>query len=124
MGYQLNVQLRPGEKITRNFFSRGIEYTNHCNPKYYKEMLDRKVLGIQTDLGDRAPGRVGDGTVEWTVPTKQLKAVALSSTPESFVLRSPSSYVYVKGQAVLKANVPASGAIAVSLSDNNGLDWN
>src|SRR5205085_12213172 len=102
-GYQLNVQLRPGERITRNFFSRGIEYTNHASPKYYKEILDRKVLGIQTELGDRAPGRVGDGTVEWNVPMDQLKSVALSSAPESFVLRFPSSYVYVKGQAVIKA---------------------
>src|SRR3954463_595095 len=84
MGYQLNVQLRPGEKITRNFFSRGIEYTNETNPKYYKEMLDRKMLGIQTPLGDRAPGRVGDGTIEWNVPMDRLKAVALSSDESGF----------------------------------------
>jgi hypothetical protein len=123
MGYQLNVQLRPGEKITRNFFSRGIEYTNSANPKYYKEILDRKLLGIQTELGDRAPGRVGDGTIEWNVPMNQLKSVALSSTPESFVLRFPSSYVYVKGQAIVKANAGSGGAMTVSFSDNNGLDW-
>src|SRR6266542_714266 len=98
MGYQLNVQLRPGEKITRNFFSRGIEYTNNCSPKYYKELLDRKVLGIQSELGDRAPGRVGDGTIEWNVPMSpaQLRTVALSSDDDGFVLRFPSSYVYVK----------------------------
>jgi hypothetical protein len=118
MGYQLNVQLRPGEKITRNFFSRGIEYTNNASPKYYNELLDRRVLGIQTELGDRAPGRIGDGTIEWNVPMDQLKSVAISSTPQSFVLRFPSSYVYVKGQATIKA----SGVVA-SFSDNNGLDW-
>ena len=146
MGYQLNVQLRPGEKITRNFFSRGIEYTNKCNPKYYAELLDRKLLGIQTRLGDVAPGRVGDGTIEWNVPLgiEQLKASALSvenlaaakdgkgvavadaSKPGVLVLRFPSSYVYVKGQAVLDifrgyGNAP--GRIDVSFSDNNGLDW-
>ena len=125
MGYQLNVQLRPGEKITRNFFSRGIEYTNNCNPQYYKELLDRKVLGIQTELGDRAPGRIGDGTIEWTVPMApaQLKTVALSSDDRGFVLRFPSSYVYVKSSAAVKATVGAGGAVAVSFSDNNGLDW-
>src|SRR5688500_8738016 len=57
MGYQLNVQLRPGERITRNFSSRGIEYTNKANPKYYAELLDRKLLGIQTKLGDVEIGR-------------------------------------------------------------------
>lgn len=123
MGYQLNVQLRPGEKITRNFFSRGIEYTNNCNPKYYPEMLNRKVFGIQTQLGDRAPGRIGDGTIEWNVPMGHLKTVALSSEPDSFVLRFPSSYVYVKGAATVKANVASGGGVTISFSDNNGLDW-
>src|SRR6185503_14236526 len=52
------------------------------------------------------------------VPMDQLKSVALTSTPESFVLRFPSSYVYVKGQAVIKAT-----GVTVSFSDNNGLDW-
>src|SRR5688572_21851046 len=145
MGYQLNVQLRPGERITRNFFSRGIEYTNKCNPKYYAELLDRKFLGIQTKLGDVAPGRIGDGTIEWDVPLglEQLKANAMSienlaampeggvgvadgSKPGVLVLRFPSSYVYVKGQAVLDMArvIGGTGAMAVSYSDNNGLEWN
>jgi hypothetical protein len=123
MGYQLNVQLRPGEKITRNFFSRGIEYTNHASEKHYKELLDRKVLGIQTELGDRAPGRISDGTIEWNVPMAQLKAVALASDDSGFVLRFPSSYVYVKSAATVTANVAAGGAVVVSFSDNNGLDF-
>jgi hypothetical protein len=123
MGYQLNVQLRPGERITRNFSSRGIEYTNKMNPTYYKELLNRKSLGIQTKLGDIAPSRIGDGTIEWNVPMDQLKAVALSSDDKGFVLRFPSSYVYVTGKASVKANVASGGKIAVSFSDNNGLDW-
>ena len=123
MGYELNVQLRPGEKITRNFFSRGIEFTNNCSPKYYKELLDRKVLGIQTELGDRAPGRVGDGTIEWNVPMDKIATVALSNAPESFVLRFPSSYVYVKGMTTVKATVPDGGSVVISFSNNNGLDW-
>ncbi len=123
MGYQLNVQLRPGEKITRNFFSRGLEYTNKMNEKYYKELHDRKVLGIQTELGDRSPGRVGDGTIEWNIPMAALKTVAFSSDGDAFVLRFPSSYVYVKSAVTVKANVATGGSIAVSFSDNNGLDW-
>jgi hypothetical protein len=123
MGYQLNVQLRPGEKITRNFFSRGIEYTNDMAKNYYKELQDRKLLGIQTELGDHTPGRVGDGTIEWNVPMKDLKSVAFSSEPNAFVLRFPSSYVYVKGEATVNTKVAAGGAITVSFSDNNGLVW-
>jgi len=124
MGYQLNVQLRPGERITRNFSSRGIEYTNKMNPTYYKELLDRKSLGIQTKLGDIAPARIGDGTIEWTVPMDQLKTVALSSDDKGFTLRFPSSYVYVTGKTTVKASVAGGGGkVAVSFSDNNGLDW-
>lgn len=138
MGYQLNVQLRPGERITRNFFSRGIEYTNSMNEKYYKELLNRKVLGIQTKMGDAAPGRVGDGTIEWNVPLAQLKAIALStenveaaaalkagdaSKPGIIVLRMPSSYVYVKAAAKLNAVIGEGGSISVSVSRNHGLDW-
>src|SRR5437588_3923848 len=133
-GYQLNVQLRPGEKITRNFFSRGIDYTNNASPKYYKELLDRKVLGIQTELGDRAPGRIGDGTIEWNVPMRlqQLRASALATENLSdmdkgvavadesqsgvLVLRFPSSYVYVKSRVALDAAIAQGGAIKVSFS--------
>ena len=141
MGYQLNVQLRPGEKITRNFFSRGIQYTNNMEQGDYNALQDRKLLGIQTKLGDRAPGRVGDGTFEWNVPLKldTLKTVALTAEnlgatasgvtladagkPSVLVLRFPSSYVYVKGGAAIKAKVGAGGSIVVSYSENNGLDW-
>lgn len=141
MGYQLNVQLRPGEKITRNFFSRGIRYTNNMDQGDHNSLQDRKLLGIQTKLGDRAPGRVGDGTFEWNVPLKldTLKTVALTADnlgvapagvtladaakPAILVLRFPSSYVYVMGEAVIAANVAQGGSIAVSFSDNNGLDW-
>src|SRR5439155_7600503 len=100
-----------------------IDYTNSASPKYYKELLDRKVLRIQTELCDRAPGRIGDDTIEWNVPMAQLKTVALSSDANDFVLRFPSSYVYVKSQAIVKATVAAGGSIVVSFSDNNGLDW-
>jgi hypothetical protein len=35
----------------------------------------------------------------------------------------PSSYVYLSGQLTFKAVVGQAGEIAVSFSDNNGLDW-
>jgi hypothetical protein len=52
--------------------------------------------------------------------------VADASRPGVLVLRFPSSYVYVKGQAVLnifRGYGSAGGSIAVSYSDDNGLDW-
>src|SRR6185295_8919889 len=106
-------------------FSRGIEYTNSCSPKYYKELLDRKVLGLQTELGDRAQGRIGDGTIEWDVPMSPevLKTCALMSEPHLLVLRFPSSYVYVKGTVAVRSSIGDGGSIAISFSDNNGLDW-
>jgi hypothetical protein len=119
VGYELNVQLRPGETITRNFFSRGIEYTNEMSKTYYAQLQDRKLLGLQTKLGDAAPGRVGDGTMAWDVPMAQLKDVALSSDDNSFVLRFPCSYVYVKGSAAVKTT----GPVTVSISDTNGVSW-
>jgi hypothetical protein len=142
IGYRLNVQLRPGEKITRNFFSRGIEYTNSMNKQYYDELQTRERLGIQETLGDRAPGRVGDGTTEWNVPlalpqlqrsalaVENLAAadtggIAVADPAEAGVLelRFPNSYVVVKARTGLKAHIPSGGAIAISFSDNNGLDW-
>lgn len=141
MGYQLNVQLREGEKITRNFYSRGIEYTNDMTPSYYKELLSRKSLGLQGKLGDQAPARVGDGTIEWDVPLAHLDRVALSvenigvqsvrgndagpvdsNKPGAFVLRFPSSYVYVKGEVQIDPTI-RDGGMTISYSDNNGLDW-
>jgi hypothetical protein len=141
LGHELNVQLRPGERITRNWSSRGIEFTNSAGKDQFKELQDRQVLGIQTKLGDRAPGRIADGTVEWNVPLRldTLKTVALTAEnlaqagegviaadagkPGVLVLRLPSSYVYVKGSADLAANVGQGGSLVVSFSDNNGLDW-
>jgi len=143
MGYQLNVQLRPGERITRNFFSRGIDFTNDTSTKYYHELIEKKVFGIQEQMGDRARGRLGDGTIEWDVPAHdfaQLTAVARSvenlkptekglvasdpSRPGVLVLRFPSSYVYTKGQAILNVTRGGNnGGVLVSFSDNSGLDW-
>src|SRR5205823_11627239 len=49
--------------------------------------------------------------------------VALSSDDHGLVLRFPSSYVYVKSAATVKATLAPGGSVAVSFSDNNGLDW-
>ena len=144
IGYQLNIQLRPGEKLTRNWFNKGLFIPGDKDSCPLKN--DRSYLGFQTRLGDKAPGRVGNGTLEYIVPlasgvfkTGALLADNLASTaddkaapavhaadtakPGVLILRMPSSYIYHTGTVDLKAAVGPGGSIALSFSDNNGLDW-
>jgi hypothetical protein len=143
MGYQLNVQLREGEKLTRNWSNKGklIDWVD-------ADILEggKGILGLQRQLGDKAPGRVGNGVLEYHVPLAggglrggALRAENLASTAEDqaapalhvkdaaqpgvLVLRMPSSYVYVSGTLAFKAVVGSGGGVAVSFSDNQGLDW-
>jgi hypothetical protein len=66
--------------------------------------------------GDLAPGRVGNGVLEYEVPKAELAAAAKAG---SFTVRMPSSYVYLTG----KASFQADGPVSVTFSDNHGLDW-
>ncbi len=141
MGYQLNLQLRPGEQLTRNWFDKG----DHINaPEGDPSLLgnNRTPLGVQTKLGDIAPGRIGNGTDDYDVPLASaaladaclqcenlkvgkmpIRTVADAAKPGSLVIRMPSSYVYLGGSITLLPMVGAQGAVTVSISHNNGLDW-
>jgi len=144
-GYRPNVQLRPGERLTRNWSNKGL----HVNmgkggaPRIIKRRVG---MGLQRKLGDIAPGRIGNGVREYDVPladgafrTGALKAENLAAKaddgkapavhvkdpgkPAVLILRMPSSYVYLTGELTFKAAVGGGGAVVVSFSDNNGLDW-
>jgi hypothetical protein len=137
LGYELNIQLRPGEKLIRNWSNKGW----HVNmPEGNPQVLgDMSPLKLQREFGDKSPGRIGNGTLEYTVPLAGAwKASALSvdniaddkvvrlkdaAQPGSFVIRMPSNYVYLSGTVEAKAVVANGGSITVALSDNNGLDW-
>jgi uncharacterized protein (AIM24 family) len=96
-------------------------------------------LTYTPEYGDIAPGRVGNGTLEYDVPVKNgayrtavlaaenlaMDAVRVqdAAKPGVLVLRMPSSYVYLTGTVALTAKVNSGGDIAISFSDNNGLDW-
>jgi hypothetical protein len=114
-GYQLDLRLRPGERLTRNWSNKGL----HVNmkdggaPGCLKMETGKDSLVYTPKYGDLAPGRVGNGTLEYDVPAALLRG------PGPFEVRMPSSYVYLAGKLALKA----SGEAAVSFSDNNGLDW-
>ena len=143
MGYRLNVQLREGERLTRNWFNKGkvIDWTD-------ADIMagGARILGLQRKLGDKAPGRIGNGVLEYDVPLADgafrrgaLTADNLACTAEDkaapavhvkdanksgvLILRMPTSYVYLSGTVDLKAVVGAGGGVVVSYSENHGRDW-
>lgn len=135
LGYRVNVQLRPGERLTRNWSNKGL----HVNmdrgggPGCMTLRVGEGALRYTPKDGDLANGRVGNGTLEYEMPVSGdwrsgvLEAVNLGDRPEVkdpaqpgvLVLRMPSSYVYLTG----KLSYRASGEVAVFFSDNHGLDW-
>jgi len=148
IGYEVNIQLRPGEVLTRNWSNKGLHVNvppNGSSPHALNLSTDNPAEQLRycRRYGDLAPGRIGNGTHVYNVPVTdpalpQLAIVADniaagnrspalhlrdSSRPGVLVLRMPSSYVYLGGTVSCKAVVAGGGAIDVQLSDNNGLDW-
>jgi hypothetical protein len=148
-GYQVNVQLRKGERLTRNWSHRGL-HVNQLEgqaPWTQQDMVPGQGdMVYSPNYGDIAPGRVGNGTLEYDVPLADgsFRSGALSvdnlvpssedpggatvhvqdgSRPGTLVLRMPSSYIYLSGSLNLTAAIGASGSIKVDVSGNNGLDW-
>ena len=144
-GYQLNVQLRRGERLTRNWSNKGLHVNMHGGgaPGCLKS---RAGMGYQRKLGDIAPGRVGNGVHEYDVPladggfrTGALVVENLAARSEDqqgpavhvrdpnqpgvLVIRMPSSYVYLTGRLAIKPVVGGRGRVVISLSGNNGLNW-
>ncbi len=139
-GYQADIRLRPGERLVRNWSNKGL----HVNmkgggaPGCLKMKVGQESLRYTPKDGDLAPGRVGNGTLEYDVPLAKgafragalaaenltdAAAVQDAAKPGVLVLRMPTSYVYLTGKMAFKAAVGAGGSAAVSFSDNNGLDW-
>ena len=138
-GYQVNIRLRHGERITRNWFNKGLET---CNGTADEAIMKngRSYMPVQTALGDIAPGRVGNGTHEYDAcADSKLNASALTFenitkngqslrvTDENqdgvLVFELPSSYPFLTAMAQLKTVVGDGGQVAVSVSTNNGLDF-
>jgi hypothetical protein len=146
VGYEVNIQLRPGEKLIRNWSNKGLHVNmldGHA-PGVLDGVVGKDQLRYSPALGDMSPGRIGNGTLEYDVPLTSVPDSALetenlssrsqdsdgpaihvndASKPGTFVLRMPSSYVYLGGKLTMKPMVGVGGSVAVSFSDNNGLDW-
>jgi hypothetical protein len=145
LGYRVNVQLRQGEKLTRNWSNVG----HHLNDDLNIPCLSVTDVPGQGDMtyspgfGDLAPGRVGNGSLSWSLPlaggayrdgalVADNLADAASSPrlrvddgdkPAVLVVRMPSSYVYLGGTLELGAHLGGGGQIVVEGSRNHGLDW-
>ena len=152
MGYQVNVQLREGERLVRNWSNKGLhlQMGETGKPGREPQSLKGKVgegsLRYSPKYGDLAPGRIGNGVREYDVPLASgafrygaLEVVNLAAKADDgrtpavhvkdaaktgvLVLRMPSSYVYLTGALTFDAVVGAGGNIIVSFSDNHGLNW-
>ena len=65
MGYELNVELHKGERLVRNWSNKGL----HVNMLEGEEMPispDASSLAMCRRLGNVAPGRIGNGTLDMT----------------------------------------------------------
>lgn len=148
-GYQLNIQLRKGERLTRNWSNRGLHINSDGSgpmPGCLRDHVGRDDMRYAPQFGDRTPGRIGNGTHVYDVPLADgnfrrgalafdnlagkprdqgspLLRVQDAEKPGMIVLRMPSSYVYLGGEAICEAVVGTGGGVEVSISDNHGLDW-
>jgi len=139
LGYRVNVQLREGERLTRNWFHKGLHINMDLGNAKLDVLKDRRSLGLQQKMGDLAPGRIGNGTLEYDVPMAggRFRGGALAAEnldsgtvraadaakPGVLIIRMPSSYVYLGGELTFKPVIAPGGGVTVSFSDNNGLDW-
>ena len=146
IGYQVNIQLRKGERLTRNWSHKGLHVNMPDGPPGCMNIPPAKLNRYNIKEGDLSNGRVGNGTLEYTVPLADgsFKAGALSvvnlvsqaedkngvalhvqdaAQPGELIIRVPSSYVYLSGDLFLNAIVGEGGSIAVAFSDNHGRHW-
>ena len=149
MGYRVNVELREGEKLTRNWFNKGLHVNMNGGggePGSLRAKIGEGSFRHSPRWGDIAPGRVGNGTLEYDVPLAggafrggALVAANLAATAQDHAapavhvqdparpgvldIRMPSSYVYLSGRLTFTPVLGEGGAIKVLVSDNNALDW-
>ena len=149
-GYQVNIELRPGERLTRNWFHKGRHVNGILNdggaPGCLSSRIGEGNMAYLTGYGDLNRERVGSGTLEYEVPLADntFRSGALevdnlaaraedgkgpavhvkdAAQPGVLELRLPTSYVYLGGELTFQAVAGEGGKVRVFSSDNNGLDW-
>lgn len=148
-GYQVNIQLRSGERLTRNWFNKG-QHINALDDRGAPGCLADDDLALKRYDGPMggslAPGRVGNGTHEYTVPLANgafrggvQQSVNLACTADDrqrpavrvreagrdgvLVFRMACSYVYLGGELLLHPVLGPGGSVVVAVSDSNGETW-
>ena len=142
-GYRVNIRLRDGEKVIRNWSNKGlhVDMDTKKNHPITKSQVGKGDMRYAPKYGDIAPGRVGNGEHVYVVPlaggryragamqAENLKdsasgvSVAAAGQPGVLVIRMASSYVYLGGELTGAATVGQGGSVKISLSRNNGADW-
>jgi hypothetical protein len=149
-GYEVNIQLRRGQRLTRNWFNKGLHVNGMAHDGDAPGCLHQKIgagsMAYLNGYGDLNSGRIGSGTLEYDVPladggfrggawkVENLASKAEEpagaavhvkdpSQPGVLEIEMPSSYVYLAGELALDAVVGSGGKLQVLYSDNNGLDW-
>jgi hypothetical protein len=137
-GYEVNIRLRQGERLTRNWSNKGLHVNMNGGggaPGCMTMKTGESSLRYTPKDGDLAPGRVGNGTLEYEMPVASpaWRGGAFSSDnledgrvqvkdgakPGILIVRMPTSYVYLTG----KLKFTPTGPVTVSYSENNGMDW-
>ncbi len=144
-GYEVNLQLRRGQRLTRHWFNQGRQVNGLLKdgdaPGCLKAKVGEGSMAFLRNYNDRAPGRVGSGTLEYEVPLADdafrpgaLAAENLASqgrglrladpaAPGRLEIELPCSYVYLTGRIALEAVVGDGGRLRLFFSDTHGLDW-
>lgn len=145
LGYHLNVQLRPGEKLTRNWSNQGLHVNllENSGAGSLNGVPGKDDLRYSPLYGDLAPGRIGNGTHEFKpFVSRDLRSAlkaegvrigadfktnspvlsTINEVPGEVIYRLPSSYVYLGGTLQFD-NINAGRTVTVEFSRNNGLDW-
>lgn len=149
-GYQVNIRLRRGERLTRNWFNHGLHVNGILNdgeaPGCLAAKLGEGPMAFLRGLGDLADGRIGCGLHEYEVPLAdgsfRQGALAVenlacrqeaghgpamhledAAKPGLLEIEMPSSYVYLAGRITANAVLGQNARIRFMFSDNNGLDW-
>ena len=99
-GYQVNVQLRPGMRLVRNWSNKGL-YANMDKtggkPGCLGGTIGKGDLVHCPGFGDLAPGRVGNGTLEYVVPVTSPRLADSVLVYENFTHGPPPLPRGVKG---------------------------
>lgn len=113
-GYEVNIQLRPGERLTRNWYHKGLHVNDDNGPGCLNAKVGEGAMKFLRDFNNRTEGRIGSGTLEYDVPRTEL-----AGANGMLEIEMPCSYVYLTGKITLTAGP----GVRIQFSDNNGLDW-